>query len=271
MIVEAQRYLVREVAGYFGDHPAVRIWQIGEGFERVHRPESDQAADRWFETIGEELRQVAPRAVCMGVVSPVGLKRRSGPRPEDVAKRCARAGIVVDPPETPIENQIRHTNPAAYLHMLAAGLAERRMIVIGVGMPTTTEGESAGWFEDDLFGQTMILYRGTVGEQAEFIHTALERLYHDGAAGVWLPAFADFPVDRWQTPPLDRTRRYRTIGVCDAQGREKPAAAAVRDIAWRLRDAATKRPQPPAVDAERYWSNPVRMFREWWQEFNSRA
>jgi hypothetical protein len=271
MIVEAQRYLVREVAGYFGDHPAVRIWQIGEGFERVHRPESDQAADRWFETIGEELRQVAPRAVCMGVVSPVGLKRRSGPRPEDVAKRCARAGIVVDPPETPIENQIRHTNPAAYLHMLAAGLAERRMIVIGVGMPTTTEGESAGWFEDDLFGQTMILYRSTAGEQAEFINTALERLYHDGAAGVWLPAFADFPADRWPTPPLDRTRRYRTIGVIDTQGREKPAAAAVRDIARRFRDAATKRPQPPAVDAERYWSNPVRMFREWWQEFNSRA
>ena len=158
MIVEAQRYLVREVAGYFGDHPAVRVWQVGEGFERVHRPESDQAADRWLETIGEELRQVAPRAVCMGVVSPVGLKRRSGPRPEDVAKRCACAGVVVDPPETPIENQMRHTNPAAYLHMLAAGLAERRMVVIGVGMPTTTEGESAGWFEDDLFGQTMILF-----------------------------------------------------------------------------------------------------------------
>jgi hypothetical protein len=188
-----------------------------------------------------------------------------------VAKRCACAGVVVDPPETPIENQMRHTNPAAYLHMLAAGLAERRMIVIGVGMPTTTEGESAGWFEDDLFGQTMILYRSTAGEQAEFINTALERLYHDGAAGVWLPAFADFPADRWQTPPLDRTRRYRTIGVIDAQGREKPAAAAVRDIARRFRDAATKRPQPPAVDAERYWSNPVRMFREWWKEFNSRA
>jgi beta-galactosidase GanA len=33
MIVEAQRYLVREVAGYFGDHPAVQVWQVGEGFD----------------------------------------------------------------------------------------------------------------------------------------------------------------------------------------------------------------------------------------------
>ncbi|MGQ9549582.1 MAG: glycoside hydrolase 5 family protein [Roseiflexus sp.] len=270
MIIEAQRYLIREIAGYFGDHPAVWAWQAGEGFERVHRPESDQAAARWFETIAHELRQVAPRAVCMGVVSSVGLKRRSGPRLEDVAKYCALTGVVVDPPETPIENQMRHTNPAAYLHALAAGLAEQRMIVIGVGMPATTGGEAPGWFEDDLFGQTRVLYRGTVAEQAEFINTALERLYSDGAAGVWLPVFADFPEEQWQTPPLDRTRRYRTMGVIDDRGREKPAAAAVRDIARRLRDTATKRRQPPAVDAERYWSNPEHAFREWWQEFNSR-
>ncbi len=269
MIVEAQRYLVRETGGYFGDHPAVLAWQLGEGFERVHRPESDQAAAQWFAALSDELKRVAPRAVVIGVVSPTGLKRRFGPRPEHVAAHCTLVGVAVDLPETSVEHQVRHTNPAAYLHMLVAGLAERRVIVLNVGMPTVTNGETAGWFEDDLYGRTALVYRSTTGEQAEFIHTVLERLYNDGAAGVWLASYADFPEALWQAPPLDRTRSYRTIGLIDGLGREKSAVEAVRDFARRIRSASTLPAQPPAVDAERYWSDPERTFREWWREFNS--
>jgi hypothetical protein len=271
MIVEAQRYLVRETGGYFGDHPAVLAWQLGEGFERVHRPESEQAASQWFAAIVDELKRVAPRAASMGVVSPTGLKRRFGPRPEHVAQHCAFTGVTVDLPETLVKHQARHTNPAAYLHTLAAGLAERRVVVLGFGMPTVVNGETVGWFEDDLYGRTALVYRSTPGEQAEFIHTVLERLYDDGAAGVWLAACADFAEEVWQAPPLDRTRCYRTMGLIDLLGREKPAVEAVRDFARRVCSASTLPSQPQAIDAGRYWSDPERTFREWWQEFNSRG
>lgn len=269
MIVEAQRYLVRETGSYFGSHPAVWIWQLGEGFERVHRPTSEQAVSQWFRMVSDELRRVAPHATCMGIVSSTGLKRRSGPRPEHVAAHCTMTGVAVDLPETPVEHLVRHTNPAAYLHMLVAGLAERRVVVTGIGMPTIIDGETAGWFEDDLYGRTVLIYRSTAGEQAEFIYTALERLYEDGAAGVWLATYADTPAELWQMPPFDRTRCYRTTGIVDALGREKPAVGAVRDIAKRIRSASTMPSQPPAVDAERYWSDPERTFRTWWREFNS--
>ncbi|MDW8145531.1 MAG: hypothetical protein RMJ48_04410 [Roseiflexaceae bacterium] len=270
-ILEAQRYLVHEAGSYFGDHPAILAWQLGEGFERVHRPESDQAAPQWFASITDELKRVAPRAVSMGVVSPTGMKRRFGPRPEHVAASCSLLGVTVDLPETSLEHQVRHTNPAAYLHVLAAGLAERRVVVLGVGMPTVTNGETAGWFTDDLYARTTLVYRSTAGEQAEFIHTALERLYDDGAAGVWLATYADFPEELWQAPPLDRTRSYRTMGLIDGLGREKSAVEAVRDFARRVRSASTLPAPPPAVNAERYWSDPERTFREWWREFNSRG
>ncbi|PMP77739.1 MAG: hypothetical protein C0183_17050 [Roseiflexus castenholzii] len=268
-MIEAQRYLVRETGGYFGDHPAVLAWQLSEGFERVHRPESEQAVSQWFALLTDELKIVAPRAVCLGVVSPTGLKRRSGPRPEHVAKHCALTGVTVDLAETPVDHQARHTNPAAYLHRLTAGLSERRVVVLGVGMPTITHAETAGCFEDDLYGRTAPVYRSTPGEQAEFIHTVLERLYDDGAAGVWLATYADFLEELWQAPPLDRTRCYRTMGLIDALGREKASVEAVREFARRVRSASTLPAQPSAVDAERYWSDPERTFREWWREFNS--
>ncbi|MDW8212231.1 MAG: hypothetical protein RMJ55_01635 [Roseiflexaceae bacterium] len=59
--------------------------------------------------------------------------------------------------------------------------------------------------------------------------------------------------------------------MIDGLGREKSAVEAVRDFARRIRNVSTLPAQPPAVDAERYWSDPERTFREWWREFNSRG
>jgi hypothetical protein len=177
-------------------------------------------------------------------------------------------GVIADPPETPGAAQPRrHSDPAAYLHALVAGLAERRTIVVGLGMPSTLKGETSGWTDDTLYGHTYTLYLATIEEQATCVDTTIDRLYREGAAGVWLPAYADHPEELWRLPPLDRARRYRTMGLVDATGQEKPAAMALRDIARRLRSATDTRPQPPALDAERYWNNPGRMFGDLWREF----
>src|SRR6185295_2435862 len=47
-MLDAQRYLIREVVGYFGAHPALWAWQIGEGLEYVHRPSSAEAVRDWL-------------------------------------------------------------------------------------------------------------------------------------------------------------------------------------------------------------------------------
>ncbi len=269
LVVEAQRYLVREIGGYFGAHPSIWAWQLGEGFERIHRPASDTVALQWYATLGDELRRVVPRALLMGAVSVPGLKRRSGPRPEHVAQCCTLVGVVADPPETPVEGQTRHSDAAAYLHALVAGLAGRRTIVASVGMPLAGPGEPAGCIDDDLYGRTLTLYHATADEQGTFVDSVLDRLYREGASGVWLASYADYPEELWRIPPLDRTRRYRAMGLVDATGREKPAALALRDAARRIRDASAARPLPPALDSERYWSDPERMFRDLWREFKA--
>src|SRR5258706_5062108 len=58
-MLDAQRYLVREVVGYFGAHPALWAWQLGEGLERVHRPGSAEAIRDWLAVIGEAVRAQA--------------------------------------------------------------------------------------------------------------------------------------------------------------------------------------------------------------------
>lgn len=267
--LEAQRYLVREVVGYFGAHPAAWAWQLGEGFELVHTPASREAVRAWLGATADEAHRASPGVRLLGVASARSLERTAGPRPEDLAAACDLLGIAADPQELPAERQRRHTSAAAFLHALAAGLAGRRALVTSLGMPGGLQGVS-GWTDDQCYGRPLRAFFGTLDEQAAFVDAALGRLYHDGAAGAWLAAYADYPEELHRIAPLARSLRQRALGVVDAAGHEKPAAQALRAFAAGLpADRRQPNPAPPAVDPERYWHAPRKHLHELWREFNA--
>lgn len=268
-ILDAQRYLIREVAGYFGSHPALHMWQLGEGLERIHKPGSAQAVAEWYGAMAEALREQDADARLLGVTSARGLTQNAGPRPDDILESCGVLGVSADPPQLPTRAQSMHTAYVEYIYTLAAGLAQRPAVVTSVGLPTAPEGQS-GWIGDSAYEQPLRVYRAEVEEQASFIETALDRLHSSGARGVWLASYADYPQPLWQAPPLDRSLRERTLGVVDADGREKPAADALRRFAAR-RPAIVAASRPSAIDPERYWRNPKQSFEELRRDFTSEA
>jgi hypothetical protein len=266
-MLDAQRYLVREVAGYFGSHPALWAWQLGEGLERAHRPGSAEAVRAWYATIGGALRAQHPSARLLGVTSVRGLTTRPGPRPEHLAETCDLLGVAADPPEPPADERASHSAYVAYLHALTAALAGRPALVTSLALPTAPDGR-AGWIADTAYGRPTGAYLGDAEEQAAFVGTTLERLWRGGAQGAWLAAYADYPPELWRIPPLDRVTRARSLGVVDASGRERPAAAVLRTFAaarHRIVEAAPL----IEVDPERYWRDPRRGFAELWREFNT--
>lgn len=267
---EAQRLMVRELVGAFGAHPAAWAWQLGEGIERVHPPASHETTRAWIGALADEARRARTGVRLIGVASAYGMGRAAGPRPEDLAATCGMLGVAADPHELPADGQRRHTAGAAFLHALAAGLAGQRAIVTSVGMPGGLPHLS-GWADDQAYGKPLRAFFATAEQQGSFVDAALERLHKDGAAGVWLAAYADAPEDAWRLPPLDRSLRSRALGVVDAAGREKPAAEALRAFAARIRQSETPQPNPapPTVDAERYWHDPRGQLRALWREFNA--
>jgi len=266
-ILDAQRYLIREVAGYFRSHPALTMWQLGEGLERIHKPSSTQAVAEWFAAMGEALREQDSRTSLLGITSARGLTLSTGPRPDNIVQSCERVGVAADPPERPIRRQPDHTAYVVYLHVLTTALAGRAVIVTSMGLPTAPNGQ-AGWINDTAYGKTLRAYKAEPEEQAAFVEATLDRLHRVGARGIWLASYADYPQPLWGIPPLDRAIRERTLGVVDAEGREKPAAGALRAFAAQRPTVVNAMP-PISVDPERYWREPKRSFEELWREFNS--
>ena len=269
VMLDAQRYLVREIAGYFGSHPALWAWQLGEGMERAYRPSSAEAVRAWYTTIGETLRAQHPAARLLGVASTRGLTARPGPRPEHLAETCDLLGVAVDSPEPLAGEHIPPSAYVAYLHTLAAALAGRPAFVTGVALPTAPD-DRAGWIADTAYGRPTHAYLGDAEEQARFVGAALERLRGLGARGAWLACYADYAPELWRVPPFDRVTRARSAGIVDVNGHEKPAAMALRAFAV-ARHSVVEAAPPIEIDPERYWRDPRRGFVELWREFNAEA
>jgi hypothetical protein len=266
-MLDAQRYLVREVAGYFGSHPALWAWQLGEGLERAYRPSSFESVRAWYTMLGEALRAQHPTARLLGVATARGLTTRPGPRPEDLVETCDLLGVAADPPEPQAGEGNRHSAYVAYLHTLTAGLAGRPAFVTSMALPTAPDNH-AGWIADTAYGRPTRAYIGDAEEQAAFVGATLERLRALGARGAWLASYADYSPELWRVPPFDRVTRARTAGIVDANGQEKPAAAVLRAFAAARHDVVEAAPSIE-VDPERYWRDPQRGFVELWREFNS--
>jgi hypothetical protein len=276
-VLEAQRYLIHELVGYFGPHPALHAWQLGEGLERVRRPASAAGPREWFALMVEALRTARPGARVLGVISARALTRPAGPRPDQVAAACDLLGITADPPRPPANQRPNHSTYVAFLHGLAAALAEHPAIVTSLGLPTVpepglggNESDRPGWIADSAYGRALNAYRGEPEQQATFVEATLDRLQRAGAKGAWLAAYADYPDALWRTPPLDRSIRERTLGLVDASGREKPAAQALQRFAAERRPAIAPAP-PLEADPERYWRDPQREFARLWSEFDQGA
>ncbi|MBX0327331.1 hypothetical protein K2Z83_06535 [Oscillochloris sp. ZM17-4] len=258
----AARYLLRETVGNFAAHPAAHAWELAAGLGRARRPPSHRAAAAWWADLAEQARAQGARAL-VGVVDGDSLSRADSLRPEQVV--AAGAALAVSAVTSPPPQVARpwETGYATLMHAVAAGLlrADGRaapVVVADLGLPTAAEGR-AGWVDSEAYGQPAHAFLADEERQARFVEAALEELRRAGAGGVWLAGYGDVAAGLWAVPPVDRAWPARTWGLVAADGREKPAAAAVRAFAARLcADDLPAPVGPPTlpIDPERYWRDP---------------
>jgi hypothetical protein len=270
-LLGAQRLLLDEAIGNLAAHPAVATWLLGADLERARRPAG--AAGWWADLAGRAAR-LGARSVAASL-SPVSLGRRDTLRPEQIVAAGGRAVVSAAPlPPLPVA---RPWEPGyvRFLHALASGLLAAEMgrpeplIVAELGAPTATAG-AAGLVASETFGRPAQIALAEEDQQATLVEEALAALHRDGAAGVWLAAYADLAPELWRLPPADRSWWARSAGIVAPDGREKPAAFAARAFAARLRAGELPDPAgPPALplDPERYWRDPAAEFQRLWQEW----
>ncbi len=276
-ILEAQRRLLDEAIGNLAAHPAAATWLIGADLERVRRPASARLAASWWADLAGRARALGARAV-VGAISPVGLSRRDSLRPDEIVAADGTPAVSVAPLPPLAGGRPGDASPIAILHAIVAGLLHAALgrpiavIVADIGAPTAVAGAS-GVVASEAFGRAATMTLSDEEQQAALLEEALATLHREGAGGAWLAAYRDIAPDLWRVPPADRSWWARTAGLVSADGREKPAAAAVQTFARRLRAGLLPAPAGPPtlpLDPERHWHDPAASFRSLWREMAER-
>lgn len=273
-ILSAQRSLLREVVGNLAAHPAATAWLLGSDIERVRRAATHRAAADWWADLVGYARDLGARTL-LGATGAEALLRTNTLRPEQLVRQGAQMVVVVPPLPPLMPSRGSELRMARLLHALVVALVRGEqpqpapVIVADLGIPTVA-GAAQGVVEGQIFGRSLSLLLADEETQATLVEQALATFQREGAAALWLTRYADLAPELWRLPPADRSWWARTTGIVTADGREKPAAAAVRSFAARLR--AQQLPDPAGapilpLDPERYWRDPVASFRNLWVEW----
>ena len=145
---------------------------------------------------------------------------------------------------------------------LASHLADRRVLALEVGRPSTPAGADSR-FEDFHEGQAhRTVFMLSEDLAAEYLVSALTGLWEAGAVGAFVYCFADAEPALFQKTPYDERPPERSYGLLRADGSEKPAAAALRKFAKKrhpLQDSSGL--HMADLDAQAYYRAPAEAFR----------
>lgn len=271
-LLDAQQTLIRELIGFYSQHPAVHAWDIGGNGLLAAAPASPyrdpEAVHHWLSLLQETVQEADESRHPVWCSTPdTVLTMSEAPR----LNLLAELGIICALETYPFV----HTSAAggtdadflAYVWLLARTLADAAVACASTGLPTSPEG-----------GDTTITVpqRGrrprrrvqvyAEEKQARFLAQAVGNAVAVALSFICNATYADVPPALWEEPPFDVAVAPRYMGLVRSDEDEKAAA----DV-WRRRPAEPSRAdleaRSLAVDLDEFVAEPQRCFREWYSRF----
>ncbi|MCZ7568595.1 MAG: hypothetical protein M5U01_08390 [Ardenticatenaceae bacterium] len=275
-LVNAQRFLIRELVGYFGPHPALAGWDLGGGDLITHiPPRAPEAALGWLEQLTTAAQEADPQHPCWYGGDSGLLLAPTAPRVHEISQIIDRLALSVVPFISQTARGPADHEFILYTLQLTGTLAEtggRPLGCLGTGVPAAAPGLVEEVIEvksDDPKAPPRRFHLPSEKVQADFMYELIPAAQTAGVPFLFNMTYANAPVDLWGVPPLDEAVPLRRLGLVRADGREKPAAAAWRDLAGRLahdelgafgRDARTL-----DIDTDEFYAAPAATFQRWYR------
>ncbi|GAC1646898.1 MAG: hypothetical protein NVS4B3_00110 [Gemmatimonadaceae bacterium] len=265
VVLHSQALLVEQCTRALAGDGSIRAVDITNEVDDAQRPSSRGDGRRWAAIMAAAVRRATGRVpLQIGTHLPsltsenhLRIDDLAGIADEDVMHAyplyCSSARSFLDPELVP------------FSCALTAGLAQsgRPTLMQEFGVCTAPPGAAGYVFTDDFLGMPRQQYLASEDEATIYYHTVLRRLVQTGAAGAYAWCYADYDARLFERVPFATAVRERTFGLVRADGSEKPAAGAFRDLRQH-RDGGrlTPGPIPKVLDvsADDYYCDPTTHF-----------
>lgn len=277
-LLDLQRYLLTELAGYFGSHPAVGAWDLGGGdLLAAAPPRGAEAGLHWLDHLAAAVREADPDHPVWYAGQPALLLDPALPRPEPLRRLVAHLGLNAIPYSSSTARGPADHHFVLFMLLLAGTLAEtggQPLACTGTAIPTAAPGLAEQRIEsepEEPDGPPVVDILPAEEVQAEFFEALIPALHAHGVPMLWHAAYADAPPPLRAIAPFDAVVPLRHMGLVRADGQEKVGARHWRQLATHLargelgtfgRDA-----RPLDVDNDEFWQAPIATLSRWYLRY----
>lgn len=255
-MLAARQVLVRELVGFYRDHPALFGWEPLPGFGRLTAAAERAATLDWLGESVASLHQMTPAHPCTVLLAFDALETRSALSPDEVIAVGAQPSLSVATFASDRRRLPLNARWIAFALDLASALAGQPTALHLAGLPTAAPGEPSVAIDGIFYANE----EDAATHLADVLALARQR----DCPELWLWRWADIPEARWQQPPYDHSPWRRHTGLLRADGTEKKLLAGLT--------AAPTRDYPTlSIDPEEYRSDPAAHFPRLWIAYQKLA
>ncbi|MEP6992674.1 MAG: cellulase family glycosylhydrolase [bacterium] len=271
-LLRAQELLMHTCAKALAGSDRLRAFDVANEIDDAKRPERRAHARAWTSVMTSAIRRGAPGVpVRIGAHLP-SLTTANQMRVDDLATVLDEDVMHAYPLYSAVARSYVDPELVPFACALTSALAGRKRgtLMQEFGMCTAPAGAQGHAFIDDFLGTSRTQYLASEDECCTYYETVLARLVETGAAGAYAWCYGDYHAELFGRPPLDTAVRERSFGLIRADGVEKPAVKAFRDLRAR-RDAGAlvvgTVPTVLDVSADNYYADPgghfARLYARW--------
>lgn len=258
LMLAAEELLLREVVTSLKDHPAPRVWSLGNEPDLFAWPRSRGAGRAWVRRMASLVRDLDPiRPVSCGL-HVASLLEDNGLRADEVFAETDVAVMHVYPMYLPWSRSPLDPDLVPFCCALTSALSGKPVLAEEWGGCTAPPGEPSQTWRFASCGETREQFMASEEAMAGYVEAVLPRLVATGTTGALLWCFADYGDELHGTAPLTEFKHERHFGLVRPDGTFKPHAEVVRRFA-----AARPRVEPADwswlldVSADDYYEAPA--------------
>lgn len=255
-MLAAREVLIRELVGFFRDHPALLGWEPLPGFGRLAAASDRSTVLGWLKSSVESLNQAAPALASTFLLALDALETRAALWPDEVIAAGGEPGLSMATFASDRRRLPLNARWIAFALDLTSVLAGRPLALHLAGLPTTPAGQPSTALDGVFYA----------GEDAAAAHLAdlLALSRQRDVPELWLWRWADIPESHWDEPPYDHSPWRRHTGLLRADGSEKKLLEGLA--------ASTNNDFPVlAIDPDDYRADPGGRFQHLWYDYQELA
>lgn len=255
-LMEAQKYLIREVSSALQGHPSLWAWDLGNEPSNLIIPNHRQESLIWLEEMVSELKKKDETVpVTLGLhQEDLEEDRKMGPK--EVATFCDFISIHTYPIYAEWADGPLDVDLPIFLGLLTRWLGSKEVLIEEVGIPSSQESQEGRIFSEE--------------EAYEYYEGLLKKIKNPSFLGSLFWCYGDYARPLWDQTPFDENIHERFFGLFRADYSQKSFTSLLKDLPLKID------PTPTSLDwidiePQEYYQDPHHHLLRLYRRFKERG